>query len=177
MESESIAPTIDQILAGEGVAEQMDACFLDASLAVILGDRQPQSVFREHTPIFITKEIIGVLTPSDAHIAPQDIDHSRAERDDLYLAVLGVAEYHLTVGQHHITILDIADGGGAAATVQQEVDDDPIPIFAELTIGVRASKKRLQFVVGIGIFDSLLLLDVRDSDMDDVFSPAPVQKC
>ena len=73
-------------------------------------------------------------------------------------------------------ILDVADSSGAASAVEQEIDNDPIPIFAELTIGGGAAQKQIQFFVAVSFLDGFLLLDVRNCDIYDVFRTAPVQK-
>ena len=44
LEHKRITATINQIFAGKGVAEQMDACFLNATGAIIVGNRNPQGV-------------------------------------------------------------------------------------------------------------------------------------
>ena len=41
LEHKRITAAVNQIFAGEGVAEQMDACFLNATRTVIMGNRKP----------------------------------------------------------------------------------------------------------------------------------------
>ena len=45
LEGKRIAPTIHQILTGEGMTEKVDACLLDAAPLVIGSNRQAQRVF------------------------------------------------------------------------------------------------------------------------------------
>ena len=47
LQSKGIAATINQILSGKGMAEQMDACLLDTAPRVIPCYGLPQSVLRE----------------------------------------------------------------------------------------------------------------------------------
>ena len=41
LEHKRITAAVNQIFAGKGVAEQMDACFLNATGTVIMGNRKP----------------------------------------------------------------------------------------------------------------------------------------
>ena len=56
LQSKGIAATINQILSGKGVAEQMDACLLDSPLRVIPRYGLPQTVLRQLRAGFCAKE-------------------------------------------------------------------------------------------------------------------------
>ena len=62
-------------------------------------------------------------------ILPKNADHGTAQGDDLGFSVFGVAVEDHTRIQIHVTDLDGSDRCRSAAAVQQEVDDDPIPVF------------------------------------------------
>ena len=64
------------------------------------------------------------------------------QRDNLYLSILCMMEDHLTVCKADVAVLDVANRSGAASTVQQEIDDNPIPILAELTIRRRTTQEQ-----------------------------------
>ena len=60
--------------------------------------------------------------------------HLTTQRHYLNFVRFGVPEYDPTVGKINISILDVADGGGTAARVQKEVDNDPVAVFAEIAV-------------------------------------------
>lgn len=90
LEGKRIAPTIHQILTGEGMTEKMNTCLLDAAPLVIGSNRQAQHIFREHTAILIAKEIIFLRAASDLHVVLQDGHHEATQGNDLYLSNLCV---------------------------------------------------------------------------------------
>lgn len=56
LQSKGISATINQVLSGNGVAEQMDACLLDSPLRVIPRYGLPQTVLRQLRASFCAKE-------------------------------------------------------------------------------------------------------------------------
>ena len=66
---------------------------------------------------------------------------------------LGVPEYNLTVRKKNIFNQNVPDSCGAATTVQQEIDNDPVAIFAEITACCRLFQQLQQFFVRIGFLD------------------------
>lgn len=75
LQSKGIAATINQILSGKGVAEQMDACLLDTSTRVIPCYGLPQTVLRQLRAGFRAKEVISRLPASVPQILPQNGYH------------------------------------------------------------------------------------------------------
>jgi len=74
-----------------------------------------------------------------------------------------MAQGNLPSVKIHIPILDIADSSGAAAAIEQEVDDRPAPIIAEVTVLVWLLQKQLQFLVGVSLLHRVLVLRVGGS--------------
>ena len=72
LQSKGIAATINQILSGKGVAEQMDACLLDTSTRVIPCYGLPQTVLRQLRAGFRAKEVISRLPASVPQILPAE---------------------------------------------------------------------------------------------------------
>lgn len=66
---------------------------------------------------------------------------------------LGVPEYNLTVRKKNIFNQNVPDSCGTATTVQQEIDNDPVAIFAEITACRRVFQQPQQFFVRIGFLD------------------------
>ena len=58
LQSKGIAATINQILSGKGVAEQMDACLLDTPPRIIPCYGLPQTVLRQLRAGFRAKEVV-----------------------------------------------------------------------------------------------------------------------
>ena len=79
--------------------------------------RQPQTVHREHTTILVTEQIVLRFSATNGHILPEDGNHLRAERNGLNFAVLIMPKNDLPCIKVYIPVLDIADGGRAAAAV------------------------------------------------------------
>ena len=94
----AISATINQILSGNGVAEQMDACLLDSPLRVIPRYGLPQTVLRQLRAGFCAKEEISRLPASVPQILPQYGHHGTTKGNDLGFPVLCVAvEHHAAV--------------------------------------------------------------------------------
>ena len=154
LKRERIAAAVNQILTSESVSERMDRSSLHASAVVVLHNGKPQSVLSQETAELVAEQVIGGSTFTNCHVIPQNADHRRAEGNDLNFAVLRVPENNLLAAQVHILILNVANCGSPTTAVEKEVDDDPIPILAELTIGFRLLQERHKFIVGVGFFHS-----------------------
>ena len=63
LQSKGISATINQILSGNGVAEQMEACLLDSPLRVIPCYGLPQTVLRQLRAGFCAKEEKSAASP------------------------------------------------------------------------------------------------------------------
>ena len=118
LQSKGIAATINQILSGKGVAEQMDACLLDTPPRVIPCYGLPQTVLRQLRAGFCAKEVISRLPASVPKILPQNGYHGTTKGNDLGFSVLCVAVEHHPSIQIHIPDLNCSNCRGAATTVQ-----------------------------------------------------------
>ena len=83
LQSKGIAATINQILSGKGVAEQMNACLLDTPSRVIPCYGLPQTVLRQLRAGFCAKEVISRLPASVPQILPQNGYHGTTKGNDL----------------------------------------------------------------------------------------------
>ena len=118
LQSKGIAATINQILSGKGVAEQMDACLLDTPPRVIPCYGLPQTVLRQLRAGFCAKEVISRLPASVPQILPQNGYHGTTKGNDLGFSVLCVAVEHHPSIQIHISDLNCSNCRGSAAAVQ-----------------------------------------------------------
>ena len=151
LKGECIAAAVHQILASKSVPERMDGSPLHTSAVVVLYDGEPQSVLCQKIPKFITEQIIRRSTTTNCHVIPQNANHCRTEGDNLNFAILRVPKNDLLSAQVYILILNVAYCSSPTATIQQEIDDNPIAILAELTIGFRLLQKRHEFIIGVGL--------------------------
>jgi hypothetical protein len=87
-----------------------------------------------------------------------------------------VPEYDLPVLKINVSVLNIADGGSAAAGVHQVIDNHPISVFAEVAIPFGLFKKNGKFFVGIGFLDGVLLFDVWNADIRKPLSLTPFEE-
>ena len=118
LQSKGIAATINQILSGKGVAEQMDACLLDTPPRVIPCYGLPQAVLCQLRAGFCAKEVISRLPASVPQILPQNGYHGTTKGNDLGFSVLCVAVEHHPSIQIHISDLNCSNCRGSAAAVQ-----------------------------------------------------------
>ena len=105
LQSKGISATINQILSGNGVAEQMDACLLDSPPRVIPCYGLPQTVLRQLRASFCAKEEISRLPASVPQILPQNGYHGTTKGNDLGFPALCVAVEHHAAVQIHISDL------------------------------------------------------------------------
>ena len=105
LQSKGISATINQILSGNGVAEQMDACLLDSPPRVIPCYGLPQTVLRQLRAGFCAKEEISRLPASVPQILPQNGHHGTTKGNGLGFPVLCVAVEHHAAVQIHISDL------------------------------------------------------------------------
>lgn len=164
LKGERIAAAVHQILTREGVPERMERSSLHASCVVVLYDSKPQGILREEVPELIAEEIVRAAARPNCHVIPKNGNHRRAERDDLNLAILRVPEDDLFSGKVYILDLDVSHCGSPTTAVEQKVDDDPIPILAEVAVGFWLLQKDHEFFIGVNLFDSfgsLVELDVQ----------------
>ena len=163
LKGECIAAAIYKILPSKGVPECMDRSPLHASCVVVLYDGEPQGVLCEEVPEFIAEEPVGTASSTNCHVIPKDGHHRRTERNDLNLAVLRVPENDLFSSKVYILDLDVSHCGSPATAVEQEIDDDPIPILTEVAVGFRLLQKDHKLFVSVNLFDCfgcLVELDV-----------------
>lgn len=118
LQSKGVAATINQILSGKGVSEQMDACLLDTPPRVIPCYGLPQTVLRQLGAGFCAKEVISRLPASVPQILPQNGNHGTTKGNDLRFSVLCVAVEHHPSIQIHIPDLNCSNCRGSAAAVQ-----------------------------------------------------------
>ena len=164
LKGESITAAIHKILPSKGVPERMDRSPLHASAVVVLHDSKPQGVLSQETAELITEQVVGRFALSDCHVIPQNGHHRRAEGNDLNLAVFRVPENNLSAAQVYILILNVANCGSPTTAVEQEIDDDPIPILTEVAVGFRLLQEDHEFFVSVNLFDcfgSLVQFDVQ----------------
>ena len=164
LKRECIAAAIYKIFPSKGVPERMDRSPLHASCVIVLHDGEPQGVLCEEVPELIAEEPVGAASPTNCHVIPKDGNHGRAERDDLNLAVLRVPENDLFSGKVYILNLDVSHCGSPTAAVEQEIDDDPISILTEVTVGFRLLQEDHKLFVCVDLFDgfgSLVQFDVQ----------------
>ena len=117
LEHERIATTVNQELAGKGMAIKVGACFLHATRAVIMGDGKAQAIPCQHISELITKEIGSRNPTPQAHVFFENAHHNTTQRNDLYFTIFVVAQGDLSCFQVHISILDVADCGSSTARV------------------------------------------------------------
>ena len=115
--------------------ERMDRSSFHASGIVVLYDSKPQGVLCEEIPKLITKEIVRTVSCPNCHVIPKDSNHGRTERNYLNLTVLRVPENDLFSGKVYILNLNVSHCGSPTAAVEQEIDDDPIPILTKVAVG------------------------------------------
>ena len=163
LKGERIAATIDKVLTSEGVAERMNRSSFHASGGVVLYNRKPQGVSCEKAAKLVAEQVIRTASCPNCHVIPKDRNHGRAERNDLNLAVLRVSENDLFSGKVYILNLNVSHRGSPTAAVEQKIDDDPIPILAEVAVGFWLLQENHEFFIGVNLFDrfgSLVELDV-----------------
>lgn len=176
LKGEGIATAINEIFAGEGMTEQVYACLLDASLAIISMNGEPQGILAQHISVFITEQIIITLSTANNHIITQDINHLRAEGNDLNMSILCMPEYYLSGVQINVLIENVADGGGTASAVEEEVNNSPISVFAEITILIGLAEEEQKFVIRISFFYCLLVFEVGEGQICITLLPTPFQE-
>ena len=147
------------------VPERMERSPLHASGVVVLHNGEPQGILREEVAELITEEIIGTASCPNCHVIPKDSNHRRTEWNDLNLTVLCVSKDDLFTSQVYILDLNISHRGSPAAAVEQEIDDDPIPILTEVTVGFRLLQEDHEFFAGVNLFDSFRSLVELDVEM------------
>ena len=137
LKGERITAAINQIHTSKSVTECMDGSTLHASCVVVLHDGEPKSVFCEEVPELVTEQVIRTASCPNCHVVPKDGNHGRTEGNNLNLAVLRVSEDDLFSGKVYILNEYVSHCGSPATAVEQEIDDDPIPILTEITVGFR----------------------------------------
>lgn len=94
----------------------------------------------------------------------------------MHLAVFSVSEDDLSCSQIDISVLNVADSGSTAATVEKEVDDRPVAVFAEVTVCFWFSEQLLQFFIGVSGLDGFFVFDVGQPQRGQPFFVAPLQE-
>ena len=62
-----------------------------------------------------------------------------------------MTENDLIIRKADITVLNIANRSGTATAVQQEINDNPISVFTELTISGGATQEQFKFLMEVHI--------------------------
>ena len=82
--------------------------------------------------------IVGSITVdcSNGEIDPmtKDTHHLTTQRHYLNFVGFRMPKYNSAIGKINISILDITNGSGTAATIQKEINDHPISVFTKITI-------------------------------------------
>ena len=99
------------------------------------------------------------------------------QRNDLNLVCFGVPENNLAVRQEHIPDQNVSDSRSATSAVQQEVNNYPVAVFAEIAIRRRLFQQTQQLLIRIRLFDRLDLFVIWNIECRITFLCAPVQKC
>ena len=165
LKGKRIAAAVYQILTSKGVPERMDRSSFHTSCVVVLHNGEPQGILREEITEFIAEEPVGTASSTNCHVIPKDSNHGRAERDDLNLAILRVSENDLFSGKVYVLDLNVSHRGSPAAAVEQEIDDDPIPILTEVTVCFRLLQEDHEFFICVNLFDSFRSLVELDVEM------------
>lgn len=173
LESECVAAAINQEFASERVTEHVQAGLLDATVLVVSGDGQPQTVLRQELAELITEEIVGTSSAANGHIVPKNGCHRRAQRYHLHFAVLRVPERDLAVGEVNIFNLDVSHRRRSATAIDQKVHDCPVAVFAEIAIRFRLFQKESQLLIGVGFFYRLRCFEHRNGDRGITLSITP----
>lgn len=71
LQSKGIAPAVQQILSGKGVAEHVNGSSLYASLLIIAHNGKPKGIFCQHLSMFIAKQVILWFSLANAHVVFQ----------------------------------------------------------------------------------------------------------
>ena len=164
LKRERIAAAIHKILPSEGVPERMDRSPLHASCVVVLHDCQPERILRKQVTELIAEQVVRRRSRPNCHVIPKNRHHGRAKRNDLNLAVLRVSENDLFSGKVYILDLDVSHRGSPTTAVEKKVDDDPVAVLTEVTVGFWLLQKDHEFFIGVNLFDSfgsLVELDVQ----------------
>ena len=164
LKRKSVAAAIHKILPSEGVPEGMDRSPLHASCVVVLHDCQAKGVLRKQVTELIAEQIVRRSSRPNCHVIPKNRHHGRAKRNDLNLAVLRVSENDLFSGKVYILDLDVSHRGSPTTAVEKKVDDDPVAVLAEVTVGFWLLQQDHEFFIGVNLFDrfgSLVELDVQ----------------
>ena len=155
LKGERIAATVNQILSGEGVSKRMEGSSFHTPGIVVLYDCQSQGVLTQEVPELIAKEIIRRRSCPNCHVIPKDGNHGRTKRNDLNLTVLGVSENDLLACKVYILDLDVSHCSRPTATVQKKVNNNPVSILTEITVGFWLFQKDQKLFVSIGFLHSL----------------------
>ncbi len=173
LKGERIAAAVHQIFPGEGVPERMDGSPFHAPGVVVLHDGEPQSIFCQEAAELIAEKIVRYLALTHCHVVPKDGNHGRTEGDDLNLAVLCVPEYNLPPGQVYILDQNVSHRSSPATAVEQEIDDDPIPILTEVAVGFRLLQEGQEFFICVNLLHRLRCLVQFDVQFCVSFLVAP----
>jgi hypothetical protein len=82
----------------------------------------------------VAEQVSIGLAFADCHIVPQNEHHITTQGNDLNLFAFGVAEHDLPCLQINVPVLDVADGSRSTPAIQQEIDDNPTAILAEIAM-------------------------------------------
>ena len=95
------------------------------------------------------------LSSGTAFLYPFCVCIHLCQRNDLNLVCFGVPENNLAVRQEHIPNQNVPDSRSATSAVQQEVNNHPVAVFAEIAIRRRLFQQTQQRLIRIRLFDRL----------------------
>ena len=75
-----------------------------------------------------------------------------------------MSENDLFSSKVYVLDLDVSHSGSPTTAVEKKVDDDPVAILAEVTVGFRLLQENHEFFIGVNLFErfgSLVELDVQ----------------
>ena len=128
LEGKGVSAAVHQILAGKSMTEKMRSRLRETSALVVACDALTQGALCELSAALVTKQVILRRPATYLLILPQDRHHLTAKGNDLNFLVFVVAGNDLMLFQIHVAVFDVADSSGAAARVQQKIDDNPSSI-------------------------------------------------
>ena len=117
------------------------------------------------------------LSSGTAFLYPFCVCIHLCQRNNLNLVCFGVPENNLAVRQEHIPDQNASDSRSATSAVQQEVNNYPVAVFAEIAIRRRLFQQTQQLLIRIRLFDRLDLFVIWNIECRITFLCAPVQKC
>ena len=87
-----------------------------------------------------------------------------------------MAENDLLAFKIHIAVLDISNCTRSTTAIHKEVDNDPVTVFAEITVARWLLEQKHQFCVRVGFFHGFLVLVICHFQLCVACFSCPVQE-